>query len=55
MKLFMLLKLFDPITLRFLTCDIDSGLGGKEQLRRTCIELRNLGVAAIQLERSNVR
>lgn len=34
----------------FLTCDIDSGLGGKEQLRRTCIELRNLGVAAIQLE-----
>ena len=34
----------------FLTCDIDSGLGGKEQLRRTCTELKNLGVSAVQLE-----
>lgn len=34
----------------FLTCDIDSGLGGKEQLRRTCTELKNLEVSAVQLE-----
>ncbi|WP_186647547.1 isocitrate lyase/PEP mutase family protein [Fluviispira vulneris] len=34
----------------FLTCDIDSGFGGKEQLRRTCTELKNLGVSAIQFE-----
>ncbi|APJ03657.1 isocitrate lyase/PEP mutase family protein [Silvanigrella aquatica] len=34
----------------YLTCDIDSGLGGKEQLRRTCTELKNLGVSAVQLE-----
>ncbi len=34
----------------FLTCDIDSGLGGKEQIRRTCTELKNLEVSAIQFE-----
>lgn len=34
----------------FVTCDIDSGLGGIEQLRRVCVELRDLGVAAVQLE-----
>ena len=34
----------------FVICDIDSGLGGLEQLRRTCVELKNLGVAAVQLE-----
>ncbi len=30
--------------------DIDSGFGGIEQLRHACAELRQLGVAAVQLE-----
>lgn len=34
----------------FLTCDIDSGFGGIEQIRRACIDLKNLGVSAIQFE-----
>jgi len=34
----------------FLISDIDSGLGGLEQLRRICVELKEMGVAAVQLE-----
>lgn len=35
---------------RFLISDIDSGLGGLEQLRRICVELKEMGVSAVQLE-----